>query len=149
MEKECHICPIKEYPIFETKYWKVFLSWDQNYLGRCLISSKRHVESLSKLTDEEMVDFHRVTEKLETGLKKAFPFTLFNWGCLMNHAFKEKPYNPHVHWHMKPRHDEPITFDGQTWVDTDFGRHYIAKSSNILPKEKLDKILEHIKQFIE
>ncbi len=148
MEKECHICPINEYPIFETDHWKIFLSFDQFYLGRCLIIAKRHVGSLGQLNREEMIDFQNVTKKLEIGLKKAFPFTLFNWGCLMNHAFKTKPYDPHVHWHMFPRHEAPITFDGRTWIDTDFSRHYLPKGTDILSKEKLDKILTHIKQFI-
>ena len=36
--------------LFESQYWKTCLSIQQNYPGRSIIVSKRHVESFSELT---------------------------------------------------------------------------------------------------
>lgn len=146
MNTECHICTLRDNIIFQTKEWKVILNIDQNYLGRFLVISNRHAESLSTLNHQEWEELKEVIVKSEALLRKAFPqITLFNWGCLMNHAFQKKPYNPHVHWHVKPRHDQPITFEGITWTDKEFGKHYDPKSKNVVSPEVLQKILAQIK----
>lgn len=66
----------------------------------------------------------------------------------MNHAFREKPYNPHVHWHVKPRDDQPVHFAGVTWIDKEFGSHYNAKNSNVVSPEILQQTLTHIKSYL-
>mgnify|MGYP001580169568 CR=1 FL=1 len=146
---ECHICELKNEPnnlIFETSRWVVMLNIDQNYLGRYLIISKQHVESLSSLSTDEWNELHDVAQKSENTMKKAFPeIAVFNWLCAMNHAFKEKPYRPHIHWHVFPRIEKPLKFEGITWTDTLFGKHYDAKSSNIIPEKTLQHILKHVK----
>lgn len=145
MSTECSLCTLRNNLIFETQHWTVILNIDQNYLGRLLVISTRHIGNLSMLTLEEWDDLHRVIQKSEKTLQKAFPeINLFNWGCMMNHAFKEKPYNPHVHWHVKPRHDTPISFEGVTWTDTEFGKHYTTCNHNIIPDEALQKMRTHI-----
>jgi diadenosine tetraphosphate (Ap4A) HIT family hydrolase len=149
MSKECHLCTLRDNVIFETKEWVVVLNIDQNYLGRYLVISKRHADSLSTLNHAEWVELKGVIEKSESLLRRTFPqITLFNWACLMNHAFREKPYNPHVHWHVKPRHDDPISFGGVTWTDNEFGSHYNPKSKNIVPEETLRALLTHIRKHL-
>ncbi|MEK6820503.1 MAG: HIT family protein, partial [Nanoarchaeota archaeon] len=86
--------------IFETKYWKISLADNQYYLGRCIVGLKRHASSLSGLDAEEITNFLEVVKKLEYSLKKSFNATMFNWSCLMNHVYKDKKPNPHVHFHF-------------------------------------------------
>jgi diadenosine tetraphosphate (Ap4A) HIT family hydrolase len=77
--------------IFETKYWTVKLFPDQAYLGRCVILLNRDCGNLSGLTKEEVLDFHEnIVKKLESTFKKVFDATMFNWTCLMNHAYKKE-----------------------------------------------------------
>ncbi len=113
--------------VFETRFWKIFLSNDQSYLGRCVVVSKRHSEKLSELKQEEWLDFADVVNKLETALKEIFGATMFNWTCLMNDSYKEKQPNPHVHWHFRPRYNHKVEFAELVFEDSEFGHHYDRK----------------------
>ena len=145
MTKACHLCGISKYTLFETPDWSVLLNFDQNYPGRILVNAKRHMENLPSLTSEEWKDLHTVILRSEKMIKKAFPeVNVLNWSCLMNHAFKEKPYNSHVHWHVFPRHDKPVSLGEITWTDERFGNHYGYKKENILTDEKLEMIFTYV-----
>jgi len=148
---KCHICEISEqkddpYLIFETDFWRVLLSYNQRYLGRCYIFSKRHFGSISDITEEENADFFRVVKKIENAIKKTFGATMFNWSCLMNDFYKEEIPDPHVHWHMKPRYKNKILFDGKIFEDKEFGHHYSRDDKNVATKEFCAKIVEEIKK---
>lgn len=115
--------------IFESKHWMVTLSGDQLYLGRAYVICKTKRESLSDLTDGEFSDLHAVIKRYESLLKKTFGATLFNWTCLMNHAYREKPYTPQVHFHVRPRYEKEVSAGGQGFKDPNFGDHYHLQDS--------------------
>lgn len=115
--------------IFESEYWKIELSWDQLYLGRAYAICKTKRESLADLTNEEFSDLHAVIKKYEELLKKTFNATLFNWACLMNHAYREKPYTPQVHFHVRPRYENEVSVGGLMFNDPNFGDHYHPQDS--------------------
>ena len=133
--------------IFETLYWKVELAQDQLYLGRSYVSCKAKRGSLSELTDEEFSDLHGVMKKYEELLKKTFNATLFNWACLMNHAYREKPFNPQVHFHIRPRYEKEVIVRGEKFKDPNFGDHYhlTATMENKVSEEILAEILRALK----
>ena len=136
--------------IFQTDYWKVSLNPKQTYLGRSIITSKRHCESLSDLTREEWEDFRKLVKSLESGYKKAFGATLFNWDCLMNNAYQNKPPNPHVHWHLRPRYEKPVKLFNISFEDLDFGQQYgRSEESYTAPREIQEKIINLIKESLE
>lgn len=146
----CKICPfLTNHPknITESKYWHVDICDNQEYLGRSFVTLKRHCPSLSELTSDEWLDLADLIKKLETTFKKAFNATAFNWTCLMNDAFKEKTYSPHVHWHVRPRYEKAVVFAGITFQDPEFGHHYARSTDRIqvIPEEKLMEIIEKIK----
>ena len=134
--------------IFETKNWQVFLTPDQTYIGRGYVSLKREAGSLSELTQEEVIDFFELVKKFESALKQVFDATMFNWTCLMNNAYKEKPYNPHVHFHVRPRYDKEVEFAGEIFADPNFAEHYkrgiMNKVSDEVRKQIIDKIKDNI-----
>ena len=37
----------KRYQLYETEFWSVFLSDEQDYIGRCILVLKRHCGSMS------------------------------------------------------------------------------------------------------
>lgn len=43
----------KQFQVYESKSWSVFLSDEQDYIGRCILVLNRHCNSLSELTDDE------------------------------------------------------------------------------------------------
>lgn len=135
----------KEDLVFDTKHWQVFLSPDQTYLGRGYVSLKREADSLSELTSEEMTDFLELIKKYESALKKAFGAVMFNWTSLMNNAYKEKPYSPHVHFHVRPRYDKEVEFAGETFTDPNFAEHYKRGIKREVSEEVRQRIVNKIK----
>ncbi|MEK7568726.1 MAG: HIT domain-containing protein [Patescibacteria group bacterium] len=133
--------------IFESKYWEVTLSGDQLYLGRSYVTCKTKRESLSELTDEEFSDLHTTIKKYEDLLKKTFKATLFNWACLMNHAYREKPYTPQVHFHVRPRYEKEVLVGGLVFKDHNFGDHYhlTETMANRVSEETFSEILNVLK----
>ena len=149
--KRCDGCEASEKDedfVFQTEFWNVFLAPDQRYLGRCYVSLKRHCGSLTDLRDEEWMDFKELVKRLEGALRKSFGATLFNWGCLMNNAFQEKPYNPHVHWHFRPRYEHEVRFADETFIDKEFGHHYARGFENevVIDEKKFEKVVAEIRK---
>ena len=133
--------------IFESKHWEVTLSGDQLYLGRAYVSCKTKRESLSELTEDEFSDLHAVIKKYESLLKNTFKATLFIWSCLMNHAYREKPYTPQVHFHVRPRYEKQVSVSGVIFKDPNFGDHYHLQDSvsNRIAEETFAEILNILK----
>ncbi len=148
---KCHVCEINEREndgdlIFETNFWGVILSFNQRYIGRCYIFSKRHFGSLSEMTDEEALDFLEVVKKIENAIRKTFGATMFNWSCLMNDFYKKENPNPHLHWHMKPRYQDKVLFSGRVFEDKEFGHHYNKDDDIVESKEIRLAIVKEIKK---
>jgi diadenosine tetraphosphate (Ap4A) HIT family hydrolase len=84
----CFFCENQDDIITETDYWKVFISPNQTYLGRCFVVLKRHCGDLAELEKEEWEEYAGLVKRLEAALRKSFGATMFNWTCLMNDAYK-------------------------------------------------------------
>lgn len=144
----CDICRAvasSEPVIWQGKHWSVFLALDQGYLGRLFIPAKRHVGSLSGLTTEEWAEFQEAVKKVESAITLEFGAELFNWNCLMNHAFKLPDPKPHVHWHVRPRYRHDVEVAGQTFVDPNFGHHYDRDHSLDASSEVKQAIIDRLK----
>lgn len=133
--------------IFETEYWSVFLADEQTYFGRIVVECKRNVPSLSELSEEEVLDFFDIVKKFENIMKQKFNATMFNWTCLMNNSYKKKPYTPHVHWHCRPRYDEPLFFKQEKFIDPDFSFHYNRELRREIPKDVEKEIIEELREY--
>jgi len=127
--------------VFETPYWEVILMDQQLYLGRCVVVLKRPCGDLANLNQDEVLDFFEVIKKLEDLLRKTFGATMFNWGCLMNDAYKVSPAKPQVHWHCRPRYKNPVEVYGNIFKDPNFGHHYLrGTDEKVVSKEILKTI---------
>jgi len=147
----CHICSWdpgdSEYRfIYRSNYWRVVLAPNQALLGRCVLHLLRHEPQLSGLTSAEHSDWFTLVNALELALNSTFNATLFNWSCYMNHAYRENPPNPHVHWWVVPRYDHPIELLGKQFEDPDFGTPYDhsrwIELSDVEYKEITSRIIE-------
>jgi diadenosine tetraphosphate (Ap4A) HIT family hydrolase len=151
MTKDCDICEViqtAEAVLLETNTWRVVLANDQAYLGRCFVTAKRHVASLSELTQQEWQDYIQIVEKLEAATTKAFGADLHNWNCLMNNAFQKEPSLPHVHWHFRPRFKNTVNFAGETFDDPYFGQHYKSDYKKIVSSEVLLQIKLELRKLL-
>lgn len=66
----------KQFQIYESKSWSIFLSDEQDYIGRCILVLKRHCPSLSELTDDEWDELRDLICKVEACLKTVLGATL-------------------------------------------------------------------------
>lgn|SRR5574341_136825 len=145
----CPICSWSkentDYPfIYETPCWIIKLAPNQSLLGRCVISTKRHVGDLAHLSGEEITEFLKIIQQLEGALRKAFNATMFNWSCYMNHAYRETPSNPHVHWWVVPRYRETVELEGTVFKDLSFGDPYDHAQWQEVSTELKTQIVEKI-----
>jgi diadenosine tetraphosphate (Ap4A) HIT family hydrolase len=144
----CDVCAVLKKDvavIFDSRHWRVALDCgDQYYLGRSFITSKRHVGSLTKLSTEEWQALQSIMKSFEAAVISAFGASLINWTCLMNNAFRNEPFNPHVHWHVRPRYATPVTIDNETFTDPEFGEHYARQTNRIVSSELSNTIILRI-----
>lgn len=149
----CYICELStstENLLFETTHWRVVLAADQAYLGRSYVVLRDHKESLSALSHEEWQDFEALVTRIESSYVKALGSGQpFNWSCLMNNAFQEADPTPHVHWHLRPRHNAPITINETLFEDPEFGFHYSRDHTQLVDQTILDEIASKIKRHLQ
>lgn len=138
----------KQYLVCETAFWSVFLSDEQDYIGRCILVSKRHCGSLSELTEEEWEELRQLIRKVETCFKTVLGATLCNWSCLMNSFYKNPLPDPHLHIHVRPRYDGPVTVNGRTYIDSEFGHHYARTRSGSIPLEDREVVFARLKEWL-
>ena len=139
----------KRFLLIESGSWLVFLADEQDYIGRCILVLKRHCDSLSKLTDGEWAELRDLVRRVEACLKTVLGATLCNWSCLMNDFHKESEPDPHLHIHVRPRYDKPLTLNGRTYTDFEFGHHYSTKRSGAIPVNDMEEVFIRLKEWLD
>jgi diadenosine tetraphosphate (Ap4A) HIT family hydrolase len=124
---------IKEYD-----HWKLLIRNRNTTLGNCVAITKRHMESFSDITLEEMQDFSHVVKDIEKALKSAFSYDQMNYLMLM---MKDK----HTHFHIIPRYSSEKEFAGITWGDKAWPRAEIYTIDPV-SQEVLNEVKEKIKE---
>jgi len=131
--------------LYETALWRVVLAPNQALVGRCVVHLKRHAGDLADLTPEELLDWLAVVRDLEAALRAALGATMFNWSCYMNHSYRERTPDPHIHWWAVPRYDHPVTIGDWAFTDPDFGSPYDHGRWLEVPPEVQGQIVECIR----
>jgi len=141
-----------------TDTWKIVLHPHQAHIGSCLVTTRRHVGHLTELNENECADFLNIIKTLETMLKTAFKVDHVNYLCLMNWAyrqdnpvppFKDGRPNPHVHWHVITRFEQPIQFCNYNFDDPRFGDPYDTSRQSNIPDDVRECIRQEILQHLD
>lgn len=142
----CEFCNLtndeEKYLLSESEYWKVFLADNQNYIGRCIISSKSHIESIGELSDEQWLELKSVIARLQNTVKNTLNASHFNIVCLMNNAFKSDTPSPHMHFHLIPRYKSSVVVNNNTYYDSEFGHHYNSKKENMMKQTDIETLFK-------
>ncbi len=150
--ENCDWCNLSEedkrFQVYESTFWSVFLSDEQDYIGRCILVLKCHCGSMTELTDGEWEDLRNLICKVEICLKTVLGATLCNWSCLMNSFYKETEPNPHLHMHVRPRYDEPVMVNGNTYIDSEFGHHYAVNKSGAISVKDKEAVFIQLKEWL-
>lgn len=148
----CDWCHLSEedaqYRVCERASWSVYLADEQDYIGRCILVSKRHCGSLADLTEAEWAELRNLICKIEACYKAVLGATVCNWSCLMNHFYQAPAPNPHLHIHVRPRYKKPVVLNGNTYVDDEFGHHYARHKSGAIPREDREALYIRLKEWL-
>lgn len=138
----------KQYQVYETAFWSVYLSDEQDYIGRCILVLKRHCSSMSEMNADEWEDLRKLICKVETCLKTVLGAALCNWSCLMNSFYKESEPDPHLHIHVRPRYDKPVMVNGNIYTDSEFGHHYAVKKDGEISDKDRETVFIQLKNWM-
>ena len=85
---------------------------------------------------------------MEFVLDELFKPTLFNWSCFKNAAYRAENPDPEVHWHLIPRYDRKVEFQGIKFEDPNFG--YIPEPVKLgIPKQISEGMVNMIKASLQ
>ena len=148
----CDWCNLSEedrrYQVYESKSWSVFLSDEQDYVGRCILVLNRHCGSLLELTEDEWCELRNLICRLEACLKSVLGAALCNWSCLMNSFYKEEKPDPHLHIHVRPRYDKPVMINGNLYADSEFGHHYALNKIGAISVQDREEVYIRLKEWM-
>lgn len=119
----CIFCQIQQDALVRTQHF--FLVWDIDPIqtGHLLIISKRHLDNLQTLSDEEVLDLFHLQQHLIQALHKQAPDIELSFVCNNGQLMDE---GTHLHVHVIPRqvndgfwetiHPKIFNFDNQNWL---------------------------------
>lgn len=152
IENDCEFCNLteedKKWLLFENTDWMVFLSDKQDYIGRLFVLAKEHIPSLSDLTINQWISLKNIINSCERMIKDELNATMINWTCLMNDTYKSYHPQPHLHFHVRPRYKHPISILDHTYLDDEFGHHYLNHKNSLLSESEIDALHRLLKKKI-
>lgn len=119
---------VDDLTLAETDHWVLTLRPQQLTLGSMVLSTKANVLSFAELTEDQSRDMAKLLGVAEQRVKSVFGAVRINALCLMMQ-------DPLLHFHLFPRYDQAVTFEGKQWQDADW-----PKPPQVKPTEE-DKAL--------
>ena len=66
----------------------------------------------------------------------------------MNSFYKDSVPDPHLHIHVRPRYDKPVTLNGSTYSDNEFGHHYALNKSVTIPLKDKEEVFARLNEWL-
>ena len=64
----------------------------------------------------------------------------------MNSFYKAPAPDPHLHIHVRPRYNHPVTINGNTYPDSEFGHHYALKKNAAITDQDREEVFSRLKE---
>lgn len=138
----CKKCQLDQDDVLYSNADWTLMFGKQDYLGRCVLVSKRHIDSFTKLTDKETLSFKSTLNKIEQALKNLYGCSLLNWCCNMNNSVDD----PHLHIHIRPRYRNTVKINNTIYQDKEWGKHYDRFAIIQFNEEDIKTIFEDFKK---
>lgn len=124
----------------EYQHWVLEVSYRQHTLGCYILFAKDHVERISQLSPDAMVELRTAMKDIEDALtaNPLFRPDRFNYWQMGNNL-------PHLHFHGIPRYASPRHFEGEEWFDQTWGSVPVWSKQN-RGHDLVRKLREAIKQ---
>lgn len=102
---DCPFCKILENPneeaiVYESDLALGFMAARQINLGEVLVIPKRHVEDISNLTEDELMEIMKISRTIESAVRRAFNAD----GSMLYVLNGAVQHIRHLHIHIIPRH---------------------------------------------
>lgn len=138
----------RRFLLLEQGNWAVYLADKQDYIGRCVIVHKEHLDYLGDASAQDFLDLMMVVRLLEKAAGSVLDATNFNWSCLMNDAFKQADFNPHLHLHFRPRYADPVKIGSSLYFDEEFAHHYDNHKPDQLGEAEKQYVFQQLYQYL-
>lgn len=130
-------------------HWFLILNHQQGFLGRVLLILKEHKTDEIELTEEEVLEKHKIYCLWREAVTKAFKPDKINQAQLGN---EEHVHKGHLHWHFVPRYRRPIFFAGvelqSDTSETQKGNFAFTDKRIIHPPKLRVKIKEELLKYL-
>lgn len=131
--------------LYVGKHWKVYLANNQDYIGRLIITTKKHTPSLDKCNNEQVLELFNIIKHYENILITRLNIKMINYTYLMNSFAKKDKSLWHVHIHIIPRTDKTIVINNRFYKDLEYGNHYIPNRIVSIPDEDRNYLIKLLK----
>ncbi len=118
--------------------WIYRVSPSQFLLGVGVLIHKEHKEGLTSLSEADISEALTVIKSIEVALKRSFNPDWFNY-LQTNNSVR------HFHFHIIPRYQNPVEFEGEVFVDNTF-TGMPEESYRTLPKSVAEKMVKTIQE---
>lgn len=115
---------VEDLTIAESEHWVLTLRPQQLTLGSMVLSTKANVLGFAELNEDQSRDMARLMGLAEQKAKSALGAVRINALCLMMQ-------DPLLHFHIFPRYEAPVTFDGRQWQDADWPKPPQVKPTEV------------------
>ncbi len=124
---------VKDFP-----NWCVMLRRHQATLGAMVLIAKSHATAWPDIGTEAFTELATVTSQIERTLKDAFTNDKINYLMLMMN-------DPNAHFHVLPRYNRPLSFEGMGFEDTGWPKPPALGSGPTLDDDMAKKLITHLK----
>ena len=120
------------------RYWSVLLRPQQVTLGSLILGSHSQAEVFSDLSVEAMTELSIIVKHIENSLTHCFKYNKINYLMLMM-------VDPHVHFHVIPRYENPVEFESITSIDAGWPGPPDLAQSIAFNKQQLMILLNYLR----
>ena len=113
LEQFRHKFQVDALTVAETEHWVLSVRPQQLTLGSMVLSIRSNVLDFASLSEPQSRDMAKLLGEAEQRVKAHFGAVRINALCLMMQ-------DPLLHFHIFPRYESPVTFEGTEWVDSDW-----------------------------
>lgn len=147
--KNCIFCDDKKELdnslLYTGKYWKVYLANNQDYIGRLIITTIKHCHSLTDKDIDQIIELFEIIKHFEKKLTNKLNIKMYNYCYLMNSFANLDKSLWHAHMHIIPRTNQPIIINNNTYIDLEYGKHYIPNRQILIPLEDRKYLIDLLK----
>jgi diadenosine tetraphosphate (Ap4A) HIT family hydrolase len=131
---------LPESVVEEDPHWTIAVNRNQNLIGRLIVVLRRPLESVTLLSAAEWSELHWHIRRTRAALDQLLRPDQYNYAFLMNADVQ-------VHLHVIPRYRRPREWNGDTFIDPDFGELF-GREQRMLDPQRLSLLASRLAGYL-